>query len=638
MTFKPFLIIPLYIVYIVAVLAVPGSLGALWYVWHNHTIDFSVLEHYHRGKPSIVLDKDGKEWTRFQLDKRDPVSIDKIPQHLINAFTATEDWSFFKHTGLSCKGIIRSIIYNIYYGKKVQGASTITQQLVRLLFFDAKKTFSRKIKEQIYALLVERQFTKSQILEAYLNHVYFGCGIYGVEAASQRFWKKSVSDLSIDEAATLAGIVRSPGNYCPLLYPHSAQKRRNVVLHSMKKLGYLNDDEYQAARAVDLVLVEYDAHCCAPHLRETLRQYLEDMVGKEQLYSGGLVIQTTLDAVVQRCAEKAFRDQCVLLREELNPDVDGALLSVDTSSGEIRAMIGGFDFKLSKFNRALQAKRQIGSVFKPLVYAAALMVGKSFAHTYIDEPFELATKSNVVWRPNNFNNRFEGQITLARALTASNNIVTIKLLLEIGIHRVVDLAQRVHLDSVTIPYPSLALGCVDTTLKQATAMFNVFANHGIYVEPHYIKWIKNNLGEKIWRHRATSEYIMDARIADQVARVLMNGLGRARALLWRSKPWIDSEGFSKTGTTNDSRICWFAGATPSLTTVVYVGCDDNRSLGKHVYPSRTAFPIWINMHNKLASKQKKFSFDGRLKERSINARTGMYEDAAPGRETLAILE
>lgn len=613
-------------------------LGALWYVAHTKCIDFSALEYYNPGRPSIVLDMHGNEWTRFQLDKREPIQLINMPRHLINAFIATEDWSFFKHHGLSYKGIVRSLFYNIYYGKRVQGASTITQQLVRLLFFDAQKTFSRKIKEQFYALLVEQQFTKEQILEAYLNHVYFGCGIYGVEAASQRFWGKSAAQLTIDEAATLAGIVRSPGNYCPLLYPRSAQKRRNVVLQSMHKLGYISDLQLEELKNQDVKVIDIESHTCAPYLREALRQSLEDIVGKEQLYCGGLIIQTTLDLQVQQLAEKAFHEQCLQLRKDLTPDVDGALMTIDAQTGEIRALIGGFDFKKSKFNRAFQAKRQMGSVFKPIVYAAGLMAGKLFTDTYNDEPFEFVSAQGQVWRPNNYNNRFNGQLTLARALMTSNNIVTIKMLLEIGIQRVVDLAQRCKLKAVIPPYPSLALGCVDETLKEVTALFNVFANHGVYVEPHYLKWIKNALGEKIWRYNQKHERVLDARIADQVAYVLMSSLERTRSLVWGSKPWIDCQGFSKTGTTNDSRTCWFAGSTPNLTTVVYLGCDDNRSLGVHVFPSRTAFPIWAKLHTQLKSPQKQFAFDSRLKKVTIHARTGEYLNDSSGQDTLAILQ
>ena len=221
--------------------------GAAFYLFTHHTVDFSTLAHYNPGHPSILLDDQGNEWGRFQLDRREPIAYDHMPAHLRNAFIAAEDWQFFSHPGISIKGIMRSIIKNVLHGKKLQGASTITQQLVKLLFFDSQKTFKRKIKEQLYALLVEQQFTKEQILETYLNHVYFGFGIYGVEAASQRFWGKHASDLTIDESATLAGVIRCPGQYCPIINPLSAQRRRNIILNSMKNLGMITGEEYEHA-------------------------------------------------------------------------------------------------------------------------------------------------------------------------------------------------------------------------------------------------------------------------------------------------------------------------------------------------------------------------------------------------------
>jgi penicillin-binding protein 1A len=252
---------------------VVGSLcgGALFFIVHNHAIDFSILGHYSGQKPSFLLDDEGNEWGKFQLDRRDPVDGALMPPHLINAFLAAEDWDFFVHNGISWKGIVRSVLVNVYYGRRAQGASTITQQLVKLLFFDSKKTFKRKIKEQLYALLVEQQFTKEQILQTYLNHVCFGCGIFGIEAASQRFWSKHAHELSIGEAATLAGIIRSPAHYCPLVYPLSAESRRNTVLLKMKNLGFISLQEYDDALAQVVEIKSNNYGMFAPHAKEMVR-------------------------------------------------------------------------------------------------------------------------------------------------------------------------------------------------------------------------------------------------------------------------------------------------------------------------------------------------------------------------------
>jgi penicillin-binding protein 1A len=610
--------------------------GAFFYIIHYKVIDFSVLEHYDPGKPSIVLDDQGKEWTRFQLDRREPVSFDTIPSHLINAFIAAEDWNFFKHSGISWKGIARSIFVNLYYGCKMQGASTITQQLVKLLFLHSEKTFSRKLQEQVYAFLVEQQFSKEQILHIYLNHIYFGCGIYGVQAASQRFWDKDVQKLTIDEAATLASIVCCPAYYCPLTHPLSAQKRRNTVLSKMKMLGYITDEQYQEASKKTLLLKEQLTNPCAPHLREYIRQTVEQMFGKQQVYSGGLTIKTTLNRELQTKAEQYFNHQINQLRSTLLPDIDGGLISIEVKTGHIKALIGGYDFATSKFNRALQACRQIGSTFKPLLYAAALQQGKHFYDTEIDEPISIE-QAGKVWSPHNFNHRFVGQATLAYALSHSNNIISVKTLLDIGAAPVIALAYKAHLNGPLHPYPSLALGCVDATLKEVVGMFNIFANNGVYVELQLITWIKDRWGNKIFKSRVIQEPVMHAHIAGQVANVMKLSIERYKKLSGFHNRWLPCEAICKTGTTNDSRTCWFTGSTPKLTTAVYIGCDDNRSMGHNIYPLATAFPIWFSLHKTLSCTEKTFSYDPSLQEIIIDELTGLQLNDDCGEGAIKIL-
>ncbi len=594
-------------------------LGAFFFAVHNKCVDFSALERYQTNKPSIVLDADGIEWTRFQLDRREPISYDQMPKHLVQAFIAAEDWKFFSHHGLSIKGIIRSLLVNLYYGRKVQGASTITQQLVRLIFFDAKKTFTRKLKEQVYALLIEQQFTKEQILEAYLNHAYFGCGIYGVEAASQRFWLIHARELSIDQAATLAGIVQLPEGYCPLVYPLSAQKRRDIVLGNMHKLGFISPSELQSAKKVPVTIKKTDNEVQAPHFKEALRVFLEQLVGKEALYCGGLVIQSTMCRQAQSVAERVFKEKCAQMRSSICKDIDGAAMSMDVKTGAIKAMVGGFDYQLSKWNRAIQAKRQMGSVFKPIIYACAMQAGMSFADTEIDEPMEIMYGQQL-WSPHNWDQKFVGPMTLAYALARSNNIVAIKTFLRVGAEPIVALAKKCHIEGPLYPYPSLALGCVDVTLKEALGAFNVFANNGVYVEPHYVEWIKDHWGAKIWRYNPVVEYVLPTMVSGKVAKVLGIGIERIRKITYKGN-WLASEAISKTGTTNGSRTCWFVGATPTMTTAVYVGCDDGRPMCE-VYPIRTAFPIWKDIHEALPDVQKSFVYDPRLKHIFINELTG----------------
>jgi penicillin-binding protein 1A len=609
-------------------------LGVLFFLSTRQGLDLSVLENYRPGKPSILLDEKGREWGRFQLDKREPISLQKMPKYLIQAFIASEDHKFFEHVGISWKGIIRSTLINLYHWRIVQGASTITQQLVKLLFFDSKRTFVRKIKEQFLSLLIERQFTKEQILETYLNHVYFGCGIYGVEAASQRFWKKYTSDLDASQAALLAAIVKSPIRYCPLISPLSGEKRRNLVLSKMFQLGFITQKEYKESETKSMDLAGTDYKVLAPHAKETLRIFLESLVGKERLYSEGLTIQTTLNIFAQRQAEQHFKNQFNIIKKKLPPAADGALLSIDVSTGAIRALVGGYSFASSQVNRAFKAKRQVGSVLKPLVYSVALQEGACFSDTKIDEPLSFSQGGHT-WEPRNVYRIFEGEMTLSRALSYSNNIITIKTLLDVGVQKVINLAKKCGVSSHLPPYPSLALGCADVTLDEAAGMFNVFANGGVYVEPHLVKWVKDQWGKKIWKVVPKKRRALSYKIASQVTQVLTFGLKRLRKKI--PYKWIKSEAISKTGTTNDSRVCWFAASTPRLTTVICVGCDDNSPLGKNVYPVHTAFPIWLGLQRDLDLKEEKFVSDPSLKKVVVHEKTGKTMKNEESKDSIVLL-
>lgn len=592
-------------------------LGVLFYVTEQPWVDFSTLENYNPGKSSILLDDEGNEWARFQLDKREVIKLSTIPQHVINAFIAAEDWNFFKHAGLSVKGIARSLVVNVASGRKAQGASTITQQLVRLLFFENEKSFKRKIKEQITAIVVERQFTKEQILETYVNHIYLGSGIYGIEAASQRFWGKPITQVSIDEAAVLAAIVRSPAHYCPLYNPESARKRRNLILKNMASLGFITKQDYDIACQKPVTTRIRDTHSFAPHLKETIRLFLEDTVGKQKLYSGGLKIQTTLNRSMQQAAEKAFYDHFKRMEKRFG-DLDGALFCIEGATGAIKALIGGRDFQRSQYNRALQAKRQMGSTFKPLICADALSKGRSFSDIEVDEPITL-TINNQEWSPRNSTNTFTGPMTLAHALSTSNNIVIIKTFLSSGPDGVIKLARECGLQ-IDQAYPSLALGCVEASPAQAVCCMNLFAHQGMYVEPFMVQWIKDEWGTKLWKATPNKKQVLSPTISGQVGKVLMHRIEKAKKA--RPETWFDCDALGKTGTTNDSRTCFFIGATPRYSTAVYVGYDDNRSIGKDVFGAQTAFPIFKEFNKQINNDIKHFTFDPGLREKIIHGLTG----------------
>ena len=593
------------------------GLGALFYIAEQPWVDFSVLEYYNPGKPSILLDDEGNEWGRFQLDKREIVSLQQIPPHLIHAFLAAEDWGFYSHSGVSIKGIIRSILVNITHLRRAQGASTITQQLVRLLFFEPQKSFKRKIKEQLLSLVVERQFTKEQILETYLNHIYLGSGIYGVEAASLLFWNKHVSTISLDEAASLASIVRYPQRYCPLYDKESNRKRRNLILKNMLSLGFITQPAYEAAVKKPVTLHKRPSTLLAPHLRETIRIALEKLVGKKKLYTGGLIIQTTLNRAMQEVAEKKFDAHIAFLNKKHSSSLEGALISLEGSTGGIKALVGGNSFQLSQFNRALHARRQMGSTFKPLLYAQALKEGKSFTDQEIDEPYILVT-SRHEWRPGNANDMFEGPMTLARALSTSNNIVAIKTFLASDKQKIITLAQACGLHPLH-SYPSLALGCIEASLSEMVAMMNIFAHQGVYHEPHSILWIKDQWGTKIWKAEPSTRHVLSPRISAQIAKILMHKIELARKK--DPKSWFTCDAFGKSGTTNEFKTCVYVGATPTYTTGVYIGRDDDRPFGK-AFASQTSFPLWKGYNAAIHNDQLHFSFDPSLEEQTVHSVLG----------------
>jgi penicillin-binding protein 1A len=608
--------------YVILVFSLLGAtaLGALFFLVHAPWVSLTLLEHQDVGRASILLDHEGNEWARFQVDRRKPISLHEVPQHVIHAFIATEDRSFFSHAGISVRGIMRSLVVNALLGRKAQGASTITQQLVRLLFFDQKKTIIRKIKEQFVALALEKQCSKEMILETYLNNVYFGCGVYGIEAASERFWGKRVSALTIDQAATLAGILRCPAHYSPLMHPDHAQARRNVVLKCMEQAGFITTQQFKHFSALPLSLAPKEDIDIAPHVKEHLRIWLEDMVGRNELYTGGLIIKTTLNKRAQIKAQELFKKHLDRIRGTLGSDVDGALVSLDVTTGGVRALIGGYNFKASQFNRAWYAQRQVGSTIKPLIYSVALEQGIDFTDIAVDEPLEIEDNGRL-WAPHNFDDKFEGSMTLGHALAVSKNTIAIKTLMRVGVNPVVARAQQLRLAEHLDPYLSLALGCVEVPAVKMAGAFNAFSNKGVYVEPHLVEWVKDRWGTKIWKYKPVAEPIMSWRVSSK----LVQGLTNSFEYLKRKNPWLVNNMppmFGKSGTTNQCRTCWFAGGTPDLTTVAYVGRDNNESLGKEVYPLSTVLPLWIEFNAAVGCKQSQFDVEPTLQRVHVDALTG----------------
>lgn len=619
-------------------LILPVFVGIFFFMINSEVVDFSSLEHSQLAKPSVILDAEGREMHRFQFDKRTPITYDKMPDILIKAFLAAEDHDFFSHPGFSIRGMIRSFFVNLIHARVVQGASTISQQLIRCMFLGHERTFTRKLKELFLSIQLERQFSKQQILELYLNNIYFGRGIYGVEAASRRMWDKPVKDLSPAQAATLASVAASAYLFSPLNAPQNAVKRRNIVLSSMLNLGFISEKQYKEAISSPLDIHEnLQGSPMRMYIYEQVRLWAEGMWGKDALYHRGLRIKVSIDSQMQEKAERSFKAVIDHFRPQMGPSLNGGMMSVEPWSGKVRVMIGGYDFKKSQFNRATQAHRQMGSSFKPIYYALALQQGIGADTVFVDEPFEMIQPNGEIWAPKNVYGDFEGQMTLIRALTLSNNIVSIKLFLRLGADNVVDWAHKFGLSRDLIPVPSLALGTVLASVEENVAAFNVFANNGEYVKPYMIESVRDEFGAKLWdAPTSASHHVLDARTNS----LMVNMLEHRQHVVRRGTPgpWIDAESIGKTGTNNSATTTWFVGATPELTTAVYIGKDDNKSMGDQLYASTTTFPIWLNFYRSLQHKRKQFYLDPNLHEETINWVTGDHSSDLSNPEVITILK
>lgn len=666
-----------------------GALAGLIFVYASDLPQVRALEEY---RPSVITEvyaDDGSVIGSFALQRRVIVSYDRIPKVLREALLASEDRHFESHWGLDFPAILRAAIKDVIAMKKVEGASTITQQLSRVLFLSPDKRFRRKIQETLLAIQIERHYTKQQILTMYCNQIYLGHGNYGFAAAAQFYFGKGLQDLTLPEAATL--VARIPGpTYSPLIYPDRALQRRNLVIEGMYGAGMILRTDAERAKKTPLGLnVQYPRTQLAPYFVEEIRRYLESTYGTEAVHESGLRVYTTLNVAMQQAGKKAVRDNLLayerrhgwrgfernLLREgvtveqfvsndwrrpiekgdviegvvtavsaragsikigpytaqvtppdfawtgrtsplalfqvgdvglfrvvelrdktarvqvEQKPKVQGALVAIENSTGEIKAMVGGWSFEESKFNRATQALRQVGSSFKPYVYAAAIDQGASPFDTIVDAPISF-TNPTGVWAPRNYDNKFEGTITLRRALAESRNVPAVKLASRVGIKTVIDYARRFGITSRLEPYLPLALGAAEITLLEHTSAFTVFPNDGAHVYPYYIQRVTDYDGTLREQHfPEISDALPPATTRTMVAMlrdvVEFGTASRARSL--------DRPLAGKTGTTNDWSDAWFIGFSPSLTCGVWVGFDDKRiSLGKGEVGARAALPIWID--------------------------------------------
>ena len=541
-------------------------------------------------------------------EQRIEVPLDKVSRNLIAAVVSVEDQRFFDHSGVDAIRVGAAVLRNVQAGRRAEGGSTITQQLARQSFLSRDKTYRRKLKEVILATYIESLYSKQEILELYLNKVYLGDGLYGVEAAARGYFGKSASQLAVDESALLAGLIQSPSSYAPTVNLDRAVNRRNVVLQTMVSSGAI--DQASADRAkkapVNLANALEIKETFGLYFKEQVRRELVDRFGWQRVYQGGLRVHTTMNAEMQQAAESILaeglediekrrgykypaRGRAVKAVEGVTPDyLQGAMVAMDPATGQVLAMVGGRNFAESGFNRAVQAKRQSGSAFKPFVYAAALEQGYSPASviTGLNEPIPTLQGD---WLPEDEHSDADS-MTLRAALRTSSNRAAVQLLTSVGIPEAVGYAQKLNVGTPP-SVPSLALGASDVTLASLTAAYGAFANHGTVRKPILIRRVEDNEGTVLYSDEGASQQAVSDATAYLMASMLSDVINAGTAYRARQMGFtLPAAG--KTGTTNDYVDAWFVGFTPKIVTGVWVGFDQPKKIIDNGYAGDLAVPIW----------------------------------------------
>jgi penicillin-binding protein 1A len=543
---------------------------------------------------SIFDARDVPAFTIFK-EQRIEVPFDRISPNLIKAVVSVEDQRFFEHSGVDFIRVAAAVVRNLQEGRRAEGGSTITQQLARQTFLSRDKTYRRKLKEVILAAHIEREYSKQEILELYLNKVYFGDGLYGVEAASRGYFAKHASDLTVDEAALLAGLIQSPSSYAPTVNLDRAIARRNVVLQAMVSAGAIDQAGYERARhaKVDLKNALEFKETFGLYFKEQVRKELVERFGGARVAVGGMRVFTTMDSALQQAAEQAVADGLAAIerRRGFKPGpapLQGALVAMEPQTGAVRAMVGGRDFSASPFNRATQAKRQSGSAFKPFVYSAALEAGYSPASVISNLNEPTATPAGL-WVPEDEHSS-AGSMTMRAALRISSNRAAVQMLNTIGIPAAVSYAEKLNLGTPP-SVPSLALGASDVTLLALTRAYGAFANEGVLRTPVLIRRVEDSDGTVLYQDAGKSQRAVSESTAFLMASMLADVINAGTAYKARQSGFtLPAAG--KTGTTNDYVDAWFVGFTPHLVTGVWVGFDQPRTIVSHGYAAELAVPIW----------------------------------------------
>jgi penicillin-binding protein 1A len=638
------------VLFVIATVISGATCGGIWFLYRMYktlpTLD--QLENIEPPLSSKVIGKNGILVYEFSIERRSWVPLKQIPQNLVNAVIAIEDRKFFDHWGVDVKRILGAVVINMVRGHYAQGGSTLTQQLARNVYLSSRTSMIRKIREAMTAVQIETYYTKREILELYLNQVYFGAGVYGVESAAHYYFNKPVSKLDLNECSVLAGIIQLPERYRPDKKDNNRRItiRRSKVLQAMEKMSFIDKKTAEALSNSPIPCnPETDISKRAPYFVEYIRQYCEQKYGDDMLYNGGLTIYTTVDVEAQDSIEHGLKEQLAGLQTRMNsyfldkslfhklhkiprdffmahfdslydaykpecdllPDslkrriVQTAIAAIDVKTGGILAMVGGRDFIESKFNRAIQAVRQPGSAFKPFVYTAAIDHGFTPASIIMDQPITLMTPQGE-WHPENYEGTFEGPVTLRYALNHSLNMVAIQTLLQISADTVVDYARRMGLRQHLEAVPSLAIGSCEVIPMELLSAYSIFPNNGVRAEPYFVNRIVDRNGRILETHEHAETQVLSPQtsfiMCDLLSSVVRNGTGAAIPGLGFSRP---SAG--KTGTSNDYSDAWFVGFTPQIACCVWVGMDERRSLGYGLTGAQAAIPIYakamIALHKKL---------------------------------------
>lgn len=581
-----------------------GVLCACIFVALHNLPAVEALQDYQPKGVTRLIDRNGQLFGEIFHERRMPVRLELIPADLKHAVVAVEDSEFFEHTGISVRGILRAFLKNIWRGRLAEGGSTLTQQLTKVLFLSPDKSLLRKFKEMILAFQIEKNYSKDEILELYLNQIYMGEGNYGAAAAANYYFCKSLDQLSLAENAALASVPKGPSLYAPTRNPELNRKRRLIVLQAMLKHHYIDQSRYDSAAAEELKLNICPSPGMRNHVSAMLLMQLQDQLGENEVHKGRLQVFTTIDKALQESAEASLNAGLTEIERRRPraaaatlPPLQAALIAIDPRSGEIRALVGGRDFRQSQFNRAIQARRQVGSAFKPFVYALALDNGYNESSLVDDAPQSYRGLKEAQYNPDNYTRTFLGPVTLRRALELSLNSIPLQLTSRLGVEALRRSARDLGITASLPDNLTIALGSGSMTLQELTAAYTPFFALGTLSAPHAIRRVVNDSGETLVHVTVATKQVLQPESAYIMRDMLRGAVLNGTAVALRE---LDCFAAGKTGTSDDNRDALFVGGLEgqiggepaTLVAGIWVGYDDNRPLGKAETGASAALPIW----------------------------------------------